>query len=315
MIRILTLIAGLAGAAGLSQFPEFSQQYLQRLAGAVDELTRVVADFDASANGVGMSREQALQALSEGAFQQARQADMRRTIARAERLSADLEALRSASMVARALQPQRFTDPEIAAAAWADFRPAMPVTATGAGFAGAGFVGGAALFGGVLWLAAWPFRRRKAAPRRPPAPPHKAGPAARPTTTTVRRDPPPLSAQAANGPRPALPLGWLARTNDLPHKVVQAGRDVQVSVLSLAPEDSLTGQGGKGFDLVIVCLDGAGEIAFDGTARKIAPGELVTLPPGSAYDIRNTGEAVLKLFALEPRSALAPTPVRPRLTA
>lgn len=36
--RVLALAGGLSGAVGLSQFPEFSQQYLQRLAGQVDAL-------------------------------------------------------------------------------------------------------------------------------------------------------------------------------------------------------------------------------------------------------------------------------------
>ena len=43
------MIGGLTGAAGLSQLPEFSQQYLQRLAGQVDELTRQVVEFDQTA--------------------------------------------------------------------------------------------------------------------------------------------------------------------------------------------------------------------------------------------------------------------------
>ena len=43
MIRTLTLAGALAGAVSLSQFPEFSQQYLQRLSGAVDELLLYVA--------------------------------------------------------------------------------------------------------------------------------------------------------------------------------------------------------------------------------------------------------------------------------
>ena len=60
MIRALILAGGVAGAAGLSQFPEYSQQYNQRLAGAVDELSHVVADFDASAAAEGLSREAAL---------------------------------------------------------------------------------------------------------------------------------------------------------------------------------------------------------------------------------------------------------------
>ncbi|MEC7965452.1 MAG: DUF2937 family protein, partial [Pseudomonadota bacterium] len=54
IVRTLTLIAGLSGAAVTAQFPEFSQQYAQRLGGAVDELTAVVADFDASAQASGL---------------------------------------------------------------------------------------------------------------------------------------------------------------------------------------------------------------------------------------------------------------------
>jgi len=33
LLRAVTFAGGLAGAVGLSQFPEFSQQYTQRLAG------------------------------------------------------------------------------------------------------------------------------------------------------------------------------------------------------------------------------------------------------------------------------------------
>ena len=42
MLKILSIVGAVAGAAGLSQFPEFSQQYLQRLAGKVDALGLVV---------------------------------------------------------------------------------------------------------------------------------------------------------------------------------------------------------------------------------------------------------------------------------
>ena len=44
--RTLVLAGGVAGAAILSQFPEYAQQYTQRLGGAVDALGQVVADFD-----------------------------------------------------------------------------------------------------------------------------------------------------------------------------------------------------------------------------------------------------------------------------
>ena len=62
--KALSLAGGIAGAVGLSQFPEFSQQYAQRLGGAVDELARVVEDFDADASDVGLNRDEALSQLS-----------------------------------------------------------------------------------------------------------------------------------------------------------------------------------------------------------------------------------------------------------
>jgi len=40
-MRILATAGGIAGAVALSQFPEFSQQYVQRLSGATDELRAV----------------------------------------------------------------------------------------------------------------------------------------------------------------------------------------------------------------------------------------------------------------------------------
>ena len=55
ILRALTLAAGLTGAAGASQFPEFSQQYVQRLGGAVDELTRFVAEMQTDKHDALMS--------------------------------------------------------------------------------------------------------------------------------------------------------------------------------------------------------------------------------------------------------------------
>ena len=64
--KVITLAGGVAGAASFSQFPEFSQQYIQRMGGAVDELTRFVAEFDADAAELGLSRQAALVDLAAG---------------------------------------------------------------------------------------------------------------------------------------------------------------------------------------------------------------------------------------------------------
>lgn len=159
--RIVVLAGGLSGAAGLSQFPEFSQQYLQRLAGAVDELGRVVAEFDEDAADLGLSREAALVDLAKGGEMGAARADtMVETLSRYDRLSGDLEVMRDAGPFTRAYNAGRFTDTELAEAAWQDFRPAMPLTFEGAVFSGAGLLAGLGIMSLVVALIRWPFRRR-----------------------------------------------------------------------------------------------------------------------------------------------------------
>ena len=159
-MRVLALAAGVAGAAAASQYPAFSQQYIQRLAGQVDALTLVVADFDKSAATSNLSRAAALDQMQGTGFLAARRADMQATFARQRRLSDDLTVLRRASPLARITMPQRLADRATFAATRADFRPALPLTPAGGVAAVLGFMGGSALASGLLSLLAWPFRRR-----------------------------------------------------------------------------------------------------------------------------------------------------------
>ncbi len=163
MIRTLALAGGIAGAVGLSQFPEFSQQYLQRLSGAVDELRAIVLAFDSTASAAGMTREEALADLSGSAFQSELQKSLAAQIGRYESLSADYAALRQAEPLARLGQLWRFADTDLARRTWQDFRPSVPVTADGLIFAGIGFGGGWLALSLLLGLLARPFRRRGAA--------------------------------------------------------------------------------------------------------------------------------------------------------
>lgn len=157
-VRALALGAGLTGAAGVSQFPEYSQQYMQRLGGAVDELQRVVDDFDADAASLDLSREAALVDLAKGGDMGAARAEsITSTIERHTRLSGDLEAMQGLGPFSRAKYAARFTDTELAGRVWEDYRPAMPVTFEGAIFAGLGFLGGLALFSALVWLICLPF--------------------------------------------------------------------------------------------------------------------------------------------------------------
>ncbi|MBR9894454.1 DUF2937 family protein [bacterium] len=161
IIRALALAAGLAGAAGFSQFPEFTQQYVQRLGGAVDELARSVEAFDGDAAALGLDREAALAQLATGgAFGAARAETMRETLTRHARLSGDLAALEGKSALSRVPLVAHFADPEIAERTWQAYRPGVPMTAEGAIFAGSGFVSGWLAVAFLLSLLSLPFRRR-----------------------------------------------------------------------------------------------------------------------------------------------------------
>jgi hypothetical protein len=158
--RLVALAGGAAGAVALSQFPEFSQQYLQRLAGQVDALTEVAAEFDASTAKAGFDREGALLALGAEGFSGQHAADLRATFARTESLRADLQMLRFSGVIERLVLPHRFADVELLQDTWADFAPAVPVTTAGLACAGVGFAGGWASLALMIGLLSRLFRRR-----------------------------------------------------------------------------------------------------------------------------------------------------------
>lgn len=163
ILRGIILAGGVLGAATASQFPEYSQQYRQRLGGAVDALEEVVSDFDASAQSEGLSREAALAQMQGTAFLDRRRADMSRTFARYEQLQADIDALEGAGPFMRAYHVARSADAEVAAAALDTFEPAVPLSVAGGIFAGGGFLAGLIAVWTMLKLLLWPFGRRRVA--------------------------------------------------------------------------------------------------------------------------------------------------------
>ncbi len=174
MIRALCLIGGLTGAASLSQLPEFSQQYIQRLGGQVDELTRLAKDFDDTALADGLGREEMLQAMAAAPLVENQEVMWRRTFARHARLSENLMILRDATPMARLMLPHRMADAATLNAVWNDFTPAVPLSGAGAASAGTGFLGGWASLAAMFALISLPFRRVKTrsdsqAKRREPA--------------------------------------------------------------------------------------------------------------------------------------------------
>lgn len=154
IVRALALAAGMTGAAGMSQFPEFSQQYMQRLGGAVDELARQIDRYEDNAADAGLSLPAYLDALAqEGPLARTQAGNMAADLARHARLSESLAELEGAGPFTRARLAAHFSDRDVVERAWDSFRPAVPATFEGAVFAGSGFVAGwagLALFLGAL---------------------------------------------------------------------------------------------------------------------------------------------------------------------
>lgn len=166
MRKTLGLVGGVALGACLSQFPEYAQQYTQRLGGAVDELRIITTEFETAAREAGLSRDEAIDRYSKtgDGFIAARGESMARTFARYEDLSATLSEIRGAGGWERFTLLPRYFDTEIGRRALEDYKPAVPVTIEGLAYAGTGFVLGYATLSAIAAALLLPFRRRR--PRR-----------------------------------------------------------------------------------------------------------------------------------------------------
>ncbi len=100
--RLALAIAVLAGLIG-SQEPEFAQQYRQRLGGALEELNRIVSEFDSEVQRRNLSRAEGLKRLEDNSDPLARErgADMAKAINRSERLEGQIQAMNSAGPLMR----------------------------------------------------------------------------------------------------------------------------------------------------------------------------------------------------------------------
>ena len=163
MRPVIAGIGGLGLAVTLSQFPEYAQQYTQRLGGAVDELRVITEDFDRSAAVGGLDRSQALQryVISNDSFLAERGVSMEATFARYEDLKATLARIQNADPVSRFQALPAYLDSDIGRRTLENFRPAVPVTIEGILYAGGGFILGYMLLSALWRLCTLPFRYRR----------------------------------------------------------------------------------------------------------------------------------------------------------
>lgn len=161
---VLRLVAGLVFGFLFGQSAEFTQQYLQRLGGAVDALAAVVARFDASAGAEGYSRETAIRRLSQNPDRLAQRqgTDAAASIARYRSLRARYDELRRTAPILRPFAVISDPDMHVARGAAEDYRPAIPTTLDGLALTFAGFVAGWGAGSGAAGLVRMRRRRKRA---------------------------------------------------------------------------------------------------------------------------------------------------------
>jgi len=158
--RRLALFFAMIFGVSMTQLPEFVAQYKQRLGGAIDELSAIVARFDRDSAAAGMSERAGIERLTSNpdAFVRRRGAQMADVSARLTRLRETQEALDRDGPVGRITTIVTHYDPGIASHAFETFQPAIPVSPESFVLGVLGFVFG----GGFVHLAAHPLGRGKA---------------------------------------------------------------------------------------------------------------------------------------------------------
>jgi len=159
--RTMSFILILVGGAVFSQAPEFTQQYRQRLGGALDELQAIVSAFEAQAAQFGLDRQAALKtyAASQSPFLVGQGETMRSTLSRYDTLLLQQAELAREPVVTRPLVLLRHVDLQIARNAWRDFIPAVPIDLAGLVWSLAGCLSGWAMSSGLYLFSKRPVRR------------------------------------------------------------------------------------------------------------------------------------------------------------
>lgn len=163
MRRMLAGVGGLGLAVMLSQFPEYAQQYTQRLGGAVDELRVITERFDRDAAAAGLDRTQALSRFqaSSDTFVSGRGRSEEANFTRYAELSQTLDRIANADPIERFRNLPSYLDSDIGRRTLENYKPAVPVTPEGILYAGVGFALGYLVLSALVKVATMPFRRRR----------------------------------------------------------------------------------------------------------------------------------------------------------
>lgn len=167
--RLADGVFAIAGAAGLSQFPEYYRQYLQRIGGRLDQALVQEGRIAAAAREHGLAVSDYVQRLLSNTDPVARSegANVSAALADVERLRVAHDALRAAGPFERPVAFARHFDESIARSTLDQFVPAVPISPEGLAYAAVGMLVGLLLLAGGQRGAratARGLRRRRASP-------------------------------------------------------------------------------------------------------------------------------------------------------
>lgn len=159
MKLVFTIITALLFGSLLSQFPEFYQQYLQRLGGQLDGIRLEITDLDQRAESVQKNRFEYIRRLLENddPIVQNEGDNLARLLGRQIKLQRTFDDLNSSNPLWRSVRFAHHFNNEIAIPTLDSFRPAIPITVEGAYY----FSLGAFLGWFFSWLLGRFFRRQK----------------------------------------------------------------------------------------------------------------------------------------------------------
>ena len=153
-------ICAVLGAIGLSQFPQFFGQYMQRLGGHLTEARRIFEQYQKAAADVGLSLEDYVQehlnATSDVFVSSGRVIED--LVNRYHELEQSYLALIDSNIYNRWFIFIKEVDWEIAAGTWNNFVPGVPTTIEGLLYAITGLLAGWGIYAALKAVVTIPFR-------------------------------------------------------------------------------------------------------------------------------------------------------------
>ena len=86
--------------------------------------------------------------------------------------------------------------------------------------------------------------------------------------------------------------------NDDFRRVLYTGKNLQLVLMTLQPGEEIGSEIHEDRDQFFRVEEGAGAVDIDGVANAVEDGSAVIVPAGARHNVRNTGDAPLRLYTI-----------------